>query len=260
MDNVNRSKETEVKNIRAILVDDEEAARVTLSKLLEWNASDVEVVATCDSVDNALNAIASYNPDLVFLDIEMPVKNGFDLLQSVDRLDFEVIFVTAYDQFAIQAFKHHAIAYLLKPIDEDELKDAIDRARKHIIDPLDTESLLNMFSMINEVKPSFNKIAIPTLEGLELIKVDKILQCSAEGNYTQIHRFDESPLLVSKNLKYIEDQLSNYKQFVRVHHSHIVNLEHVKRYIKGKGGSLILENGNSVPVSRARKDDLMEFF
>lgn len=247
-------------SIRAIIVDDEEAARVSLQKLLEWNAKDIEVVDLCSNVDSALKSIKQHRPNLVFLDIEMPVKNGFALLQEIDRLDFELIFVTAYDQFAIQAFKHHAIAYLLKPVDEDELNMALDQARKHILTPINAESLLNMFDMLSDLKPGFNKIAIPTLEGLELVRIDHIIQCSAEGNYTQVHRLSEGPLLVSKSLKFFEDQLVKHKQFLRVHHSHIVNLEYVKKYIKGKGGSIVLENNNTVPVSRARKDDLFKHF
>jgi len=246
--------------IKVIIVDDEEPARVSLHKLLEWNAPDLEVIASCDSVDSALRAIQENKPDLVFLDIEMPVRNGFDLLQAVDRLDFEVVFVTAYDQFAIQAFKHHAIAYLLKPIDEDELNEAIERVRQQVSTRINSDSLMKMFTMLHQVKPGFNKIAIPTMEGLELIRMDRILHCSAEGNYTQLHIKDQPPLLVSKSLRFFEDQLADYPQFIRVHHSHIVNLEFVERYVKGKGGYLVLENNTSIPVSRTRKDDLLSRF
>ena len=246
--------------IKAIIVDDEEPARVSLRKLLEWNAPDLKVIASCDSVDSALDAIQENKPDLVFLDIEMPVRNGFDLLQAIDRLDFEVVFVTAYDQFAIQAFKHHAIAYLLKPVDEEELNEAIDRVRKQLGTRINTESLMKMFTMLHQVKPGFNKIAIPTMEGLELIRTDRILHCSAEGNYTQIHIKDQPALLVSKSLRLIEEQLAGNPQFIRVHHSHIVNLEYVTRYIKGKGGYLVLDNNTTIPVSRTRKDDLLSHF
>lgn len=249
-----------MKNLKAIIIDDEEAARITLSKLLEWNASDVDIVDLCSNVDDAIRSIRLHQPDLIFLDIEMPVKNGFDLLQQIGEINFEVIFVTAYDQFAVEAFKRHALAYLLKPVDEDELKIVIERARKHVSAPLNEATLVKLFESLQLQQPAFNKIAIPTLEGLELIKVDQITHCSSDGNYTYIFRSNNEPLLVSKTLKQIEEQLASFSQFVRVHHSHLVNLFFVKRYQKGKGGSLIMEDNAIVPVSRSRKDQLLSQF
>lgn len=249
-----------MKKIKAILVDDEEPSRISLQKLLEWNAPDIELMELCSSVEKAITAIDKHEPDLVFLDIEMPVRNGFDLLQDIDQINFEIIFVTAYDQFAIQAFKQRAVGYLLKPVDEDELKEVLDRARKQIQAPVNAESLLDLYATIGELRPGFNKIAIPTMEGLELIKIDHILHCEGEGNYTRVYRTDEPPLLVSKSLKHFDEQLASHKQFVRVHNSHLVNLEYVKRYVKGKGGCLVLEDGSTIPVSRARKEDLLDNF
>jgi two-component system LytT family response regulator len=249
-----------MKSLKAIIIDDEEAARITLSKLLEWNAPDVNIVALCSNVDDAIHCIHKHQPDLIFLDIEMPVKNGFDLLQEIGTINFEVVFVTAYDQFAVEAFKRHALAYLLKPVDEDELKIVIDRAKKHITSPLNEETLSKLFESLQIQQPTFNKIAIPTIEGLELIKVDQIVRCSSDGNYTYIHLSVADPILVSKTLKQIEEQLQQYNQFVRVHHSHLVNLFFVKRYQKGKGGSLVMEDNSIVPVSRSRKDQLLSQF
>ena len=244
--------------LKAIIVDDEEAARITLSKLLEWNAPDVLVTASCSSVDEGLHAIKMHNPDIVFLDIEMPVKNGFELLKAVEQINFEVIFITAYDEFAIDAFKQHALAYLLKPVDEEELKTAIARAKKQLPYRINEAVLLELFETLKVQKPQFNKIAIPTLEGLELINVDHIIRCNSEGNYTMIHQKNNEKLLVSKTLKQIEQQLSPYEQFIRVHHSHLVNLFFVKRYQKGKGGNLIMEDNSRIPVSRARKENFLD--
>ena len=249
-----------MKKLKAIIVDDEEAARVSLQKLLEWNAPEVEVLDLCPGVDAAIRSIRKKDPDLVFLDIEMPVKNGFDLLQEIGQITFEVIFVTAYDQFAIEAFKRHALAYILKPVDEDELKAVVDRAKRHTHDPLNEETLLQLFETLQVQQPGFKKIAIPTMDGLELIKVDEILRCTSEGNYTYIHQADSDPLLVSRTLKDIEEMLSQYKKFVRVHHSHLVNLFYVKRYQKGKGGNLVMDDDTIIPVSRSRKDALLSKF
>ena len=249
-----------MKSLKAIIIDDEEAARITLSKLLEWNAPDVNIVELCSNVDDAIRCIHKHQPDLIFLDIEMPVKNGFDLLQEMGKIDFEVVFVTAYDQFAVEAFKSHALAYLLKPVDEDELKIVIDRAKRHISSPLNEETLTKLFETLQIQQPAFNKIAIPTIEGLELIKVDQIVRCSSDGNYTHIHLSNAGPLLVSKTLKQVEEQLNSFSQFIRVHHSHLVNLFFVKRYQKGKGGNLVMEDNTIVPVSRSRKDELLSQF
>lgn len=246
-----------MKKLKTIIIDDEEAARITLAKLLEWNAPEVEILDQCANVDDGIKAIQTHRPDLIFLDIEMPVKNGFDLLQEYGDIDFEVVFVTAYDQFAVEAFKRHALAYLLKPVDEDELKIVVDRAKRQLSTPLNENTLTKLFESLQLNQPGFNKIAIPTLEGLELIKIDHITRCSSDGNYTNIFLSNDDSLLVSKTLKQIEEQLQAYRQFVRVHHSHLVNLLFVKRYQKGKGGSLVMEDGAIVPVSRARKDMLL---
>ena len=247
-------------HLKAILVDDEEPARVTLSKLLEWNAPDIRLAAACSHVVEAIEAIRQHRPDLVFLDIEMPRKNGFDLLHELGAVDFEVIFVTAYDQFAVEAFKRHALAYLLKPVDEDALRVVLDRARRQLATPVTEAYLEQLFQALRTMHPKFNKIAIPTMDGLELLEVDTIVKCASDGNYTHIQLFGQSPLLVSRTLKQIEEQLSSYAQFIRVHNSHLVNLCFVKRYQKGKDAYLIMEDGSAVPISRSRKESVLSNF
>ena len=247
-------------DLKALIIDDEEAARVSLMKLLEWNAPEVEIAACCRNVDEGLKAIEVHQPDLIFLDIEMPLKNGFDLLNEVKEINFEIIFITAYDEFAIEAFKQHALAYLLKPIDEEELRIALKRAKQQRPNQMNETTLVKLFDSLKIQQPQLNKIAIPTLDGLELIRLDTIIRCNSEGNYTQIHRTNNEKILVSKTLKQIENQLSSYSQFIRVHNSHLVNLLFVKRYKKGKGGSLIMEDDAIVPVSRTRKEYLLDHF
>ncbi|MDF1699081.1 MAG: LytTR family DNA-binding domain-containing protein [Saprospiraceae bacterium] len=246
--------------LKALIIDDEEAARVSLMKLLEWNAPEIVVAACCKSVDEGLEAIGLHHPNVIFLDIEMPVKNGFDLLKEVQEVNFEIIFITAYDEFAIEAFKQHALAYLLKPIDEEELRIAIKRVKQQLPNSFNESSIVKLFDSLKIQQPQLNKIAIPTMEGLELIKVESIIRCSSEGNYTRIYLLNDETILVSKTLKQIENQLSAYSQFVRVHNSHMVNLLFVKRYQKGKGGSLIMDDLSMVPVSRARKEFLLDQF
>ena len=176
-----------MKLYNAIIIDDEEGARVTLKKLLEWIAPEINIIAQCASADEGIRAIEESHPDIVFLDIAMPVKNGFDLLQELQAVNFEVIFITAYDQFAVEAFKKHAIAYLLKPIDEQELLIAINRAKKQLADPMDESTIIQLFQSLQSKIPGFSKVAIPTIDGLELISIDQISHCSSNGNYTNIY-------------------------------------------------------------------------
>jgi two-component system LytT family response regulator len=251
---------TGLKELKAIIVDDEEPARVTLAKLLEWTAPNIRIVDACSGVDEALKAIRRHQPQLVFLDIEMPVKNGFDLLEEVGKVDFEVIFVTAYDQFAVEAFKRHALAYLLKPVDEEALKVVVERAHKQVATPINEEYLVNLFTSLRVINPKFNKIPIPTMDGLELVEVDEIVRCASDGNYTHLHFSTRPPMLISKTLKQVAEQLEPYSQFVRVHNSHLVNLCFVKRYQKGKDGYLILEDETAVPISRSRRDAVLSNF
>jgi len=191
--------------------------------------------------------------DLLFLDVEMPVLNGFDLLNALPKKDFGLVFTTAYDEFAIKAIKHHALDYLLKPIDKSELIQAVETA---VESKEGIELKLSEFMKDMEMDVSL-KLSIPTNEGIELIEVQEILHCESDSNYTHVHLMDNRKYTISRTLKEIEEQI-NSDDFLRVHQSHLVNFSHVEKYVKGTNGSLVLKNGVAIPVSRRKKTELQE--
>lgn len=245
--------------LKVVIIDDEQDSIEALEWELKTYAEDLEITAIFTSSEEALKALPGLAPDLVFLDIEMPMLNGFDLLQRLGKFDFEVVFTTAYDEFAIKAIKVNALDYLLKPIDDSDLKKAIRKVKeqRHSLDTQRQFELL--FEYVKTQRPDFPIIALPTLKGLEFVEADEILHCESSSNYTNIHLADGQKFLASRTLKEVEGMLAG-RHFCRVHHSHVVNLKYVRRYMKGKGGELVLKNGRSIPVSRSRKDDLLKLF
>jgi len=244
--------------IKAILVDDEEHCRETLSILLEEYCPQVELLATCSSAQEALQAIEALKPSLVFLDIEMPEMNGFEMLQQFEQLPFSVIFTTSYDQYAVKAFHFSALDYLMKPIDRHELVAAVNKLPEQQHRPL-LEQFQLLLSQVQH-KGDFKKIALPTLEGFELINIGEIIRLEADSNYTQFFLKNKNRLTVCRALKDMEEQLQDFPYFMRVHHSYIVNLNEVTKYVRGEGGYLIMSDGASVNVSRSRKEALMKKF
>ncbi|HEY0039383.1 MAG TPA: LytTR family DNA-binding domain-containing protein [Flavisolibacter sp.] len=242
--------------LKALIVDDENACCEVLEFLLQKYCPDVSVVATCNSVAEALTALSTYKINLVFLDIEMPHANGFELLQKLPVIDFDLIFTTSYDQYAIKAIRFSALDYLLKPIDREELQVAVNKASERMHPPMQQQLQVLLHKM---QKPVLGKqhIALPTMEGLQMVSLDSIISCSSKSNYTLLHFKDGQRLVVSKTLKEIE-LLLNGHQFLRVHHSHVVNLGEVKKYIRGEGGLLMMSNGATVDVSRSRKESVVK--
>ena len=245
--------------IRAILVDDEVHCLDTLSILLKEYCPGVEILATCNTARTALSAIAEFNPAIVFLDIEMPAMNGFELLEQFKEIPFAVIFTTSYDQYAIKAIRFSALDYLLKPIDPKELIGAVHRveAQKKLPQSEQFEMLLNQVHRNVKV---FNKIAVPVAEGFELIPAEQILRCEADDNYTHFFLKTKQKIIACRTLKEVEEQLEDFRYFVRIHHSYIVNINEVAKYVRGEGGYVLLSDGTSVNVSRSRKDALMKWF
>ena len=239
--------------MKAILIDDEEPSRIILEQLLQWHCPQVKLLAKCSGVDEGIDAISKHQPDIVFLDIAMPNKNGFDLFRELDELNFDVVFTTAYDEFALEAFKVHATAYLLKPIDKELLISTIENIEKKKTKNVDASEMQALLSLIQKQKPKTGKVGIPTMEGVEYLQVDSIVRCLAEGNYTRIYVDDGTEIYVSKSLKIVENMIDN-PIFIRPHNSHLINSKRIKKYIKGAGGHLILDDGTSIPVSRAKKD------
>ena len=242
--------------IRARIVDDEDHCRSSLSKQIEWSCEDVEIIGTASSAKEAKKLILELRPDIVFLDIEMPGGSGFDLLDSLDEIKFSIIFTTAYDEYALKAFKVNALAYLLKPIDGEELAAAVEKSRSEHTDQMG-KKLEQLMSYLRMQGASTKKVAFPVSEGLEFVVVDDIVRCESEGSYCHIYIHNQSKLFLSKTLKQVSELISSEK-FVRVHHSHLVNMDHVKKYIRGKGGQVIMDDGTSIPVSRTKKDGFLD--
>jgi two-component system, LytTR family, response regulator len=241
--------------IKAIIIDDEVNGRENLRGVLEKYCNEVSVVAEVGSALSGIEAINHHHPDLVFLDIEMPDGNGFKVIEFFDKPTFGVIFVTAYDHYAIQAIRFSAIDYLLKPINIIELKNAVDRFRNRRKEQ--EEMLMEHFKQNWLMDSSSKKIALPTAEKIEFREVQTIIRCEGEGNYTHFIFTDGSKLLISRSLIEFEEILEGFG-FIRTHKTHLVNLAHVKSFNKTDGCSLTMSNSNSVPVSRRRKEFILE--
>jgi two-component system, LytTR family, response regulator len=243
--------------ITAIIVDDDIRCRKALNELLKLSGKKVKILAECGSADEAKEAINSQYPDIVFLDVEMPEKNGFDLLDELEEINFDIVFTTAYEQYAIRAIRSSALDFLLKPIAEKDFLEALHRfeTKKNKTQTLrQVEVLLENYSQYNEPN---KKIAVPTNNGLEFIRTDNIMRLEADSSYTTFFLSDKTKLVVAKTLKEMEELLSPTK-FYRVHHSHLVNIDFIKRFQKSDGGMLIMEDKTEVPISRQRKEELME--
>lgn len=239
---------------KAILIDDEPHALEALNWELKENCPEIEVIAMLSDPISAIRQVYELQPDILFLDIEMPRMNGFDLLKAIPKRSCKIIFTTAYDKFAIKAIKVNAFDYLLKPIDSDELRQTIDKFIEGRKIP-ETTSVEHMIKELDDSIKTIEKLAITTNTGTDFINQSDILFCESSGNYTYIHTIDDK-ICVSKTLKFIEAQL-NASLFIRVHHSYLVNINHIKKYTKGEGGEIETTNGLSVRVSRSKKEEVI---
>ncbi len=242
--------------ITATIVDDEPFCCEALATLLERYCPDVKVLDICYSAASALQSVRDQKPQILFLDIEMPNMNGFELLEKLPAVDFKLIFTTSYDQYAIKAIRFSALDYLLKPIDREELQKAVQKVVNHMKQPL-TQQIEILLQKIHQPYIAVNKIAIPTMEALQMIFVESIISCAADSNYTTLYLKNKQKIIASRTLKEIEEMLEDYS-FVRVHHSFLINLNEVDKYIKGEGGYLIMSDGSNVDVSRSRKEMLLK--
>ncbi|HIB49380.1 MAG TPA: response regulator transcription factor [Flavobacteriaceae bacterium] len=240
--------------LKTIIVEDEETSREILKKYLLKYCPKVEILGEAANVDEALVLIRNHELDLVFLDVEMPYGNAFDLLDKVGDRTFETVFVTAYNHYAIDALNAHASYYLLKPLDIDKLIDAVD----YVHEIKTKENSLQNTVLKPRLSQVTGKITIPVQQGFEVLQVADILYCQADDNYTNIFIGDKKKL-VSKTLKYFEDALKD-NGFARVHKSYLVNVNAVTEYRKGKGGSVVLSSGKEIMVSPSKKKDLLAFF
>jgi two-component system, LytTR family, response regulator len=244
--------------ITAILIDDEVNSRNALLKKIKAHCPGIQVVAECNGAEEGIVAIEKHQPQVVFLDIEMPRMNGFSMLEKIASKNFNIVFTTAYNQYAINAIKFGAFDYLVKPIDVEELMTVakkLNEQQQYLNNSERLDILLNQISPNN--KSSIQKIAIATNTGLEFIAIDTIVYLEAIGNYTQLHFTDGKKLLASKTLKEFEDLLEHHA-FFRIHNASLVNLIFVKKYIKGEGGQVVLHNGILLDVARRRKEELVQ--
>jgi two-component system LytT family response regulator len=242
----------------AILVDDE----INALEMLEWmigkNCPEIEIVAMCHSPLDGLEKIKSMKPDLVFLDIEMPQLNGFDLLDRLGKHESDVIFTTAYNQFAIKAFKACALDYLLKPIDPEDLKSAVQKAKTKK-NKVSTEQLDILLSYMKPEKPKSKRIALTTTDHLIFIETEKIIYCESDSNYTIVFLSNGEKVIVSKTLKDVEEILDG-SDFFRIHASYLINMKHVTKFTRGDGGYVVMSNNQHITVSRKKKDEFFEMF
>lgn len=242
--------------MRALIIDDEQNCIDSLIFDLKKHCHEVEVLETCTSPKEGLLAIKRHKPDLLFLDVQMPWMNGFEMLELLDEISFSIIFTTAYDQFAAKAFRISAIDYLLKPVDLNDLKDAVKKAGEKIQQKSGVENIANLLQNIK--KPESNqRIAFPGREGFEFIEAIKVVYAQAEGSYTHVFLNDKRKLVISKTLSDIEEMLPQ-NLFHRIHHSTLVNISYVTHLFKSDGGYIVLENGEKLAVSKSKKDGLME--
>jgi len=241
--------------ISCIIVDDEVKSRESLKILLEDFCQDVEVKALCENVAQAQEAIKVHHPDVVFLDIQLQRETGFDLLTKLKEVNFEVIFTTAYSEYAIKAFRFSAIDYLLKPIDIEELKAALAKVEKRKSDTI-TARIEQLMQNLKSGSSDNYKLALPTADGLVFVKVHEILYCEASSNYTEITMTDSKKYIVSRTLKDYEELLVD-QNFYRIHHSYVINLNAIKKYVRGDGGYVIMNNDKSLDVSKRKKDGFL---
>lgn len=239
--------------IKTLIVDDETSNRENLQQLLQVYAPDVQICALSESVDDALRAIILHRPQLVFLDIQLHGKSGFDLLKQLGDIDFEIIFVTAYDQYGIQAIKFAALDYLLKPIDIDELKQAVDKARKAIGQKHKNERLNHLLDYLRDDKKAPARIALPMFSETRYVNIPDIVRCEADNTYTKFVITGGEQILVSKTLKEYADMLTGHG-FIRAHQSHLVNMSYIKSWLREDGGSLLLTDNTKIPVSKLNRE------
>ena len=239
--------------MKVIIIDDEALAIDGLVSMIKYNFKDIQIVATANHVIDAVKLINLHQPDLLLLDINMPEYTGFDLLDMFPNSNFKIIFTTAYDKYAIRAFKYATVDYLLKPIESTELISAIDKVRNHIKQDANQIALFKA-----SLKGDFNKITIATIEGYEFIELNNLIRIEADGNYSTLFLTNKK-IITSKVLKYYDELLMEDSNFIRVHASHIINKRHILKFIKADGGSLVMSDNENISISSRKKQEVLDF-
>lgn len=240
--------------LNTLIIDDEQSGRDALTVLLNNYCPDVNILDTADSVGTAARKILTLKPNLLFLDVEMRGETGFDLLQQFSNPSFKVIFVTGHNQYALNAIKFSALDYLLKPINDVELVNAVQKAKLQLDYEHRVDNLMNLFDTLKNPKDKKNKIAVATQPGLELVPVEDIIRCEASGGYTILHLKNKKHIISSKDLKSFSELLEDY-DFYRVHDSHLIAYSHISKVLNEDGGIVLTTDNIKIPISRRRKND-----
>jgi two-component system LytT family response regulator len=244
--------------MRAILVDDEPDGIRTLKKMLELNCPEIGIEATCTNVADAKVKLQEIKPDVVFLDVRMPGKSGLDMLAELPHSAFEVIFVTAHNEYMLQALQFSAVDYLMKPVDEDRLVEGVERVKKRLKQKKDAGQQEVLLHNINKVGfPLEMRLCLPTQKGFTIVKLEEIVYCEAQRSYTEFHLVNKRPIMISRPL-FDYDRILSDTIFFRVHKSFLINLMHVKEYTRGEGGTVMMSNGMEIEVSRRKKEQFLE--
>ncbi len=246
--------------LNSIIVDDEITSRNVLREYLRKYCPDVTVLGEAESVDTALPLIRQHQPDIVFLDVEMPRGNGFDLLERLgENITFETVFVTAFDHYAIQALNHSAAYYLLKPLSIDDLITAVDKIKKQREKQATSLHTSVILENLQAASAQQKKIVLPLMEGFEVVKIEDIIACTANGNFTDFQIKGKSKMMICRTLKFYENLLSD-SGFLRVHKSYLINLEHVEKYRRGKGGEIMMSDESIIPLSPTKREAFLAQF
>lgn len=242
---------------KAVLIDDIENSRITLADDLKRYCPQIKIIGEADNVESGINIINLKKPDVVFLDIQLGDGTGFDILESLGKFEFQVIFTTALDTYGIKAIKFSALDYLLKPIDPDELVEAVSKIEKGPAAESINESINLLLENIKEIQPESKRIALSSADKVRMIYVKDIVRCESQGSYTIFYLNNKEEIVTTKNLKEYEHLLEEFS-FVRVHHSHLINFNYLKEYIKKDGGYAIMLDGSNVPVSFRKRNNLLD--
>lgn len=242
--------------IRTIIIEDEPVSRDMLRLMLQRHKESIEIADACSNPAEGIESIAKHQPDLVFLDIQMPKMNGFDMLKKIGDISFEIIFTTAYDRYAIDAIRTSALDYLMKPVDDEDLTAAIGKCKERMAEKNTKQQLENLFRNLSNKNPLEKTLALAASDGISFVKMCDIVRVEANGRYARFYLVNKETILVSKTLGDYEEVLSA-NQFFRIHDSSIINLNHVKKYIRGDGGTVLLSDNTELDVARRRKEDFI---
>jgi two-component system LytT family response regulator len=244
--------------LKTVVIDDQEFCTEVIRDMLAENCPDVKIAAVCNSGKDGIKAIKKHNPDLVILDVEMPEMSGFDMLQKIKNPSFEVIFTTSFDKYSIQAIRFSALDYLLKPVAAHELVAAVDRIKQNQNKYFNKKSA-SLFQHLTETKKPLHQIALPSSDGLIFLVVADVVHCESDSNYTTLFLKSKEKIMITKTLKEVENLLDG-SDFFRIHNSHLININHIKKYIRGNAGYVIMSDGSHLNIARNKKDDFLRQF